>query len=775
MQRVGASSTRARGVRADESAFGVDTARAIELGGRKIAGLGEDLTKKENTRKLNEARTGVFAALKEAEFEFEDDQDFETLSDRFGARSKEIREQFSQGLRGDTLESFNLIFENAQSAVGLNVRSFARSGIRKRGVASFATGLDQLSETVASATNDAEYDLAFGLAREMMADGVEARYFDQATGQATLDKWLNGVRRNQANNMILNDPDLAVEVLEADELDGLRESDRLSLLKEAKRQARIAENERRRAAKEQQALLRGQVAAGLKDELASLSLTGQSTGLVTADQIRAAYADEPGRAEGILQQIDEAAQFFEVRQEVALTDFSDDMRILQEQAPEGQGFAVEAERHRILVEAVKEKRKALASDPAGYLFMVSPGIAAAYQNAEDGPQTRAAIDTMLQEQERLGLPRHGQRALSDGQGKAMSLEYAGQEDAQGRADWVRGQAELYGEHWPRVYGELVQSGLPGGAAVLAGMTGPGQARAAQAMAEAQDVGAKDLKAAIGTDVAGDVEDAVRSELAAFEQSLAKVPGGAGTANLYRKETNTLAMLYAQQGADPATAAAQAASDVVNSQYEFLGTYRVPAGVDPDLVQGSTTLFLDRQIADLDVVIPPSIDDRLSDEDARGQYLAAVRDKGYWVTNSDETGLLLMDEQGRTVMRRQAFTQAGRPIIEGDAGRFSEISITVTHPDINDGKPTNIPSVFDGKPRSEEEAVRRVVEAGGVDPESGRALPGFDTIEAAVTAARDRSDSLGATREELMPVELLWSEMHTSIDDISEIIPGADSP
>ncbi len=88
------------------------------------------------------------------------------------------------------------------------------------------------------------------------------------------------------------------------------------------------------------------------------------------------------------------------------------------------------------------------------------------------------------------------------------------------------------------------------------------------------------------------------------------------------------------------------------------------------------------------------------------------------------------------------TTGERPRVQNEDGSVSsELSITVTDPAINEGKPTNIPSMFEGVKRPQEEAIRRIVEAGGKDPETGRELPAFDTIEEAVAAAQERSDSL----------------------------------
>ena len=95
------------------------------------------------------------------------------------------------------------------------------------------------------------------------------------------------------------------------------------------------------------------------------------------------------------------------------------------------------------------------------------------------------------------------------------------------------------------------------------------------------------------------------------------------------------------------------------------------------------------------------------------------------------------------------TQAGRKIYTSPTGQqYSERSITVTHPSINGGSPTNIPSVFGGQILTEEDAVRRIAEAGGMDPETGRPLPSFDSIAEAEAAARGRSNNLTATQSTL---------------------------
>jgi len=86
--------------------------------------------------------------------------------------------------------------------------------------------------------------------------------------------------------------------------------------------------------------------------------------------------------------------------------------------------------------------------------------------------------------------------------------------------------------------------------------------------------------------------------------------------------------------------------------------------------------------------------------------------------------------GRTLYRNQ------------DGSVSSERSITVTDPRLNGGRPTNIPSMFNGRQVEQNEAIDIIVRNGGIDPETGRRLESYNTIDEAVAAAKSRSAGLG---------------------------------
>ncbi len=84
------------------------------------------------------------------------------------------------------------------------------------------------------------------------------------------------------------------------------------------------------------------------------------------------------------------------------------------------------------------------------------------------------------------------------------------------------------------------------------------------------------------------------------------------------------------------------------------------------------------------------------------------------------------------------THDGRPARENADGSYStEVSITVTDPRLNEGQPTNIPSMWGGEEVDEGTAVENALKA-------GKAYPSYQSIDEAVKAAQVRSDAGGAT-------------------------------
>ena len=83
----------------------------------------------------------------------------------------------------------------------------------------------------------------------------------------------------------------------------------------------------------------------------------------------------------------------------------------------------------------------------------------------------------------------------------------------------------------------------------------------------------------------------------------------------------------------------------------------------------------------------------------------------------------------------------------DFSTSTELTVTVDDPR-RSGRFINIPSMFDGREVSEQEAVRRISYAGFVDPETGRVIESFNTLSEAIKDAQDRSNGLGDSLKNL---------------------------
>ena len=110
------------------------------------------------------------------------------------------------------------------------------------------------------------------------------------------------------------------------------------------------------------------------------------------------------------------------------------------------------------------------------------------------------------------------------------------------------------------------------------------------------------------------------------------------------------------------------------------------------------------------------------------------------------------------MPTNAKTHDGYPARKNADGSYStELSITVTNPKLNGGKPTNIPSLWKGKEVNEETAVANALA-------SGAKYDSFSTIPEAVSAAKEKSKGGGAAAtSNNQPAKLTQAENDAAID------------
>jgi hypothetical protein len=382
-----------------------------------------------------------------------------------------------------------------------------------------------------------------------------------------------------------------------------------------------------------------------------------------------------------------------------LTQLSTDevMRVAQGYAPtRQQGAAVRAEIAGIIQQQAAADLRERADDPAGYLVRHSPAVQATWKDLVNGTGDASRYVTSVRgEQDRLGLPPGD--LLPDDYATEVAARIANA-GAEGMVGMIRGEADRWGNAWPEVYGQLAPKMTDAAAVIGSGIP----TYAADALASTAGLKTNELQAMIPSGITKkDIDDEVAKQFDEFNQSFPV--DAARTVSAFNDAATRLAIRYMQQGTGSASAAVEKAyNDLVTHRdgYQLVRnstrdvTYRVPKQYDPSVVEGGAESLL-------------------------SQYY--VRSSGIDLATDLPT------------------TWDGYPAIRNVDGSFStRITATVTTSDLNDGRPTNIPTIWQGKKLSEAEAIRRAAES-GID------FPAFESIDSAVTAAKELSESIGAAR------------------------------
>jgi hypothetical protein len=123
----------------------------------------------------------------------------------------------------------------------------------------------------------------------------------------------------------------------------------------------------------------------------------------------------------------------------------------------------------------------------------------------------------------------------------------------------------------------------------------------------------------------------------------------------RASVGTLATLYVNRyGMKPVAAANKAAKEIVMDNYYFSDTFRVTRSSQLPLATAEAATQNFTSLMDFkDIDIPIGI---ATPEENRRLYADQIRNNGYWITNGDESGLILMAPNGVIVE-----TLEGEPI------------------------------------------------------------------------------------------------------------------
>lgn len=414
---------------------------------------------------------------------------------------------------------------------------------------------------------------------------------------------------------------------------------------ERTRLANEAERKRREAAAE----ARTEVDLAFRDTLTSIELTGRDPGLLTPQTIRAAFPNNPGQASRLIAQLENAREYYNVRQSVALTTPAQDAEMRNRLAGRvgGVNAGQTAQQLQDFERALAAKYRAIDDDAVSYLLNNSPELRQTFAaGANDPAMFRRGLELADRLQADLGVPTWRRTYL--GKNAAASMVASIQANTPERAaNELENMAQRYGSKWANVLNELAGSGLDPAYAVIGRLDKPTDAVTRVNLTQAMQTPLEALKKGFPETENNDLRERIRSDMQSFRNTFAYVVGGNEIAAREMEAANRLALFYRSRGLSASDAAQRATKELITDRFDFEGTFRAPKGLGSTASRTAQATLEALQPSDL--AAPPSSNPNLSVEYRQRAAWESAR-QGVWITTNMDKGLMLVHPNGTPVLR-----------------------------------------------------------------------------------------------------------------------------
>ena len=261
------------------------------------------------------------------------------------------------------------------------------------------------------------------------------------------------------------------------------------------------------------------------------------------------------------------------------------------------------------------------------------------------------LETEQSEQLHLGLLPSQTRVLSKDHAKVVAQDMSSAKNPEHLYQMAQQYQLQYGKYSGKVFKEIVKAGADSNIGVLGTMP---EGQSARDLGNAIiSGGKKGLNSVYSSSFKqSDLDDEIKNQMEDFKNSLP--PGNQSTLNSYSNAVKTLALYYASQGTDSTSDAAKKAySAIIGNNVNYSGTVRIPTEVDADQVANGIAnigSIIENNHSSLSNVPNYFRKDLNGDpEERRKEYLASIVSHGTPYTNSDNSGINIMDTFGRPVM------------------------------------------------------------------------------------------------------------------------------
>lgn len=603
---------------------------------RQMFALDRKAQEDQKATDLSRATVSATAKLFEAQKQIQGDEDFGTYEQRMKEAAEKIKSEELANLRSDDVkQAFVAHFEPLALHKQAGMWELSKKKQYDVDRAQLLEDADQFGRLMSVANDDEEYRMLDDRLQASIMARVASGAIDRVHAFEILKKTRQDAETDQLLRDSIQDPAGTLTKLkdDANYHPGVDQTKKLRMVEHL--QSVVDRQEKKSTV---------QLRQDMEDNLTSIRNTGvEMPGVAT--RVLAAHGEEAGN---IYQKaVEREHKYYDVTQNIAYLpadQAAEKLKALEPQ-PGAAGYADDLKLYGDVSQYLAKREKLLKDDPVMWV--------------RNAPEAKTITD-VLQLQETMGVDPESRRALTNDQAARVVTKFNSL-PADQRVEFLDNVMKEAGENWGYVKRDLVRAKMsPENEVLIAIHDLPWAPAVLPVLSEAIKQGDKVLKESLGNDVVKQVEDGVREEMAEFRETIikgdytgARIPW----ANDIQKAVTNTAFVYTQMGMKPKEAAVRAVDEIITRQYhEIDSTYRVPKGVDADKVKdyGKQRMWALEKMEDL--VVPGSSNPELKPADLRKDYIKAVWKKGYWVTNEDESGLVLLDPLGLPVT-----TQGGKRV------------------------------------------------------------------------------------------------------------------
>lgn len=203
------------------------------------------------------------------------------------------------------------------------------------------------------------------------------------------------------------------------------------------------------------------------------------------------------------------------------------------------------------------------------------------------------------------------------------------------------QYRLWGKYWPEVSAQLVKDkALTDAQSAAARMIAdPLKHADLRVLLSASQMKPKEIEDLLPHGTVGRVEQSVNDRLRPFYDAMAGQSNGTAEMSRQFNAVKTLALGYMlrDRSLTEPKAAQQAADVVMMNDFHWQGTYHIPKQYEPSIIaRGVRAAMRDLPVA----IVPPKDISGLREADRRAATQDALQSSTRWVTNADNTGVVL---------------------------------------------------------------------------------------------------------------------------------------